>query len=86
MGNVPPALRFLNSRRKRREISMGKLSCSHMGRRNGATPVCPDIPERIESAAAAARNFYEKIIVFLHRERKWCHSRLSPHSPRIPPQ
>src|SRR5258706_1438225 len=30
MGNVPPALRFLNSRRKRREISMAKLSCSHM--------------------------------------------------------
>src|SRR5258706_6387442 len=43
-GNLPPVLRFLNSRRKRREISMAKLSCSHMGRRNGGTPVCPDIP------------------------------------------
>src|SRR5258706_8336114 len=63
MGNVPPALRFLNSRRKRREISMAKLSCSHMGRRNGATPVCPRIPRSfllppvMQEAIRAFRDF-----------------------------
>src|SRR5258706_13252705 len=39
------------------------------------------LSERIEFTAEAARNFYWKTIVFPHREKKWCHSRLSPHSP-----
>src|SRR5258706_12803703 len=38
------------------------------------------VSERIESAAETARNFYGKIIVFLHRDNKCCHSRLSSHS------
>jgi hypothetical protein len=33
MGNVPPVLRFLNSPRKRRKISAGKRSYSHIGRK-----------------------------------------------------
>jgi len=34
---------------------------------------------RIEFTAEAARNFYGKRMIFPHREKKWCHSRLSPH-------
>jgi hypothetical protein len=37
------------------------------------------LSERIAFAAEAARNFCGRIILFPHREKKWCQSRLSPH-------
>jgi hypothetical protein len=47
-------------------------------KREWESPACPQISE---FTAEAARNFYGKIIVFPHGEKKWCHSRLSRHSP-----
>ena len=56
----------------------GWLYLRCLNKREWESPACPQISE---FTAEAARNFYGKIIVFPHGEKKWCHSRLS----RIPP-
>jgi len=60
----------------------GWLYLRCLDKREWESPACPQISE---FTAEAARNFYGKIIVFPHGEKKWCHSRLSLHSsPSVP--